>query len=287
EISFSYYTPPGASFDQSLPGVLLSYPQLVTTLDFRDDTVHPHFGFYLSNDLQVAGLGGDADDIRISPEARGYIPLAKNVTLAARAALGFLFASNYGGYVHHLETSNTAPTSNSTFLERYNNDIEIAYFRGFFSGGPGSNRGFPVRGIAPHGVVPFLNPTTQGLLLACEKGSACAVPIGGFSQWEASLEVRFDVSGPFGAATFCDAADVSGREADLRLDFLHLACGAGIRYATPVGPIRLDVGYRIQPLQVLGQPNEAAAAARYPTFGTQPQTFYLPFAIAFGLGESF
>ena len=82
------------------------------------------------------------------------------------------------------------------------------------------------------------------------------------------------MSGPFGACNVLRRGRrFRARQADIRLDFLHLACGAGIRYATPVGPIRLDVGYRIQPLQVLGQPNEAAAAARYPTFGTQPQTF--------------
>ena len=189
--------------------------------------------------------------------------------------------------MHHLEPSDSGPTANSQHLEQYNNDVEIAYFRGFFSGGPGSNRGFPVRGIAPHGVAPFLNPTTQGLLSSCAQGSACAVPIGGFTQWESSVEVRFDVSGPLGAATFCDAADVSGKEVDIRLTWLHLACGVGVRYATPVGPIRLDVGYRIQPLQVLGFPDEAAVAAKYPSFGTQPQTANLPFAFAFGLGEAF
>jgi outer membrane protein insertion porin family/translocation and assembly module TamA len=68
---------------------------------------------------------------------------------------------------------------------------------------------------------------------------------------------------------------------------LHLACGAGVRYATPVGPIRFDVGYRIQPLQVLGYPDEAAVAARYPTFGVQPLTWNLPFAWSVGLGEAF
>ena len=136
-------------------------------------------------------------------------------------------------------------------------------------------------------MVPFLNPTTQGLLSSCAQGSACAVPIGGFTQWESSVEVRFDVSGPFGAATFCDAADVSGKEVDIRLTCLHLSCGVGVRYATPVGPIRLDIGYRIQPLQVIGFPDEAAVAAKYPSFGTQPQTGNLPFAFAFGLGEAF
>ena len=37
----------------------------------------------------------------------------------------------------------------------------------------------------------------------------CLNPVGGFTLWQASLEVRFDVAGPFGTAVFCDAGDVS------------------------------------------------------------------------------
>jgi hypothetical protein len=54
-----------------------------------------------------------------------------------------------------------------------------------------------------------------------------------------------------------------------------------------VGPIRLDIGYRIPFLQVLGFPNEAAVAAHDPTEGTQPQIFGVPLAISFGIGEAF
>jgi hypothetical protein len=54
-----------------------------------------------------------------------------------------------------------------------------------------------------------------------------------------------------------------------------------------VGPLRLDVGYRVPPLQVIGFPNETAAAQKDPTLGTQPMIFYQPLAIAFGLGEAF
>lgn len=297
EIPFAYI--PSLPLNEPLPTILLSYPQLITTLDYRDSTVHPHVGFYLSNDLQVAGLGGSATDVRVQPEARGYVPIARGVTLAARGQLGFLFAKNYGDYVqNHLSqppSDSGIPGATNRIFGAVDRDIEIVYFRGFFSGGPNSNRGFPLRGIAPHGVVPFLDPASasQQVALGCVPGtpgydvSKCSVPIGGFTQWEASLEMRFDVSGPFGTAVFCDAGDVSAQPVDLRFDHLHLSCGAGARYDTPVGPLRLDIGYRIQPLQVLGYANETAAAAHDPTEGTQPLFLGIPLAVSFGIGEAF
>jgi len=237
--------------------------------------------------------------LSIQPEVRGYLPIAKRVTFAARASVGILFAQNYGGFEQGCLTR--APPAYCSGVPKgvQDREIEIVYFRGFFSGGPNSNRGFPLRGIAPHGNVPFLNPATasQQVALRCDptnpKEAGCSSPIGGFTQWEASAEVRFALSGPFGVALFCDAADVSAQQLAFRLDHPHLACGIGGRYDTPVGPIRFDIGYRIQPLQVLGFANEAEASASDPTEGTQPTMFGrhpstgIPLAISFGIGESF
>jgi outer membrane protein insertion porin family/translocation and assembly module TamA len=299
EIPFPYTSIPLAT---RVPGVVLSVAQLVTTLDFRDDAVRPHSGFYLSNDL-TSGLGGSANDVKVQPEARGYLPLARGVTIAARGSVGLLFASNYGDYVenHLSQPLNPNPIANNrpySIYEYVDRDIEIAFFRGFFSGGPSSNRGFPLRGIAPHGVVPFLSPVTLQSLtsqggVSCIPGqpgydaSKCAIPIGGLSLWEASVEVRFDVSGPLGAVVFCDAGDVAAAQATIRLSHLHLSCGAGARYDTPVGPIRLDIGYRIQPLQVLGFANEGDALNADRTEGSQPLIFGIPLAVSFGIGETY
>jgi outer membrane translocation and assembly module TamA len=296
EVPFVYT----GQLDQALPTVLLSFPQLVAQVDFRDDPVHTHAGFAADIDFQVAGgpFGGTASDVRIQPDVAGYVPIARGVTFAVGATFGFLFPADYGANVKSLPA-----VSDPAKLDR---DIETTYFRGFFSGGPSSNRGYPLRGVAPHGFVPFLNPSTASQQVAnnCDPNvgplnSACSSPIGGFTQWELSAELRFAVSGPLGAAIFCDAGDVSQyvlpHPRSLRFNYLHMSCGVGARYDTPVGPIRLDIGYRIPPLQVLGYPDEVAAAHHDPTLGIPPTLFApgdnpsggLPIAVAFGIGEAF
>lgn len=263
--------------DPTLGLLTISYPELLTSLDFRDDRVHPRKGLYLLNTLQVAGgpFAGQADDVKVQPDVRGYVPLHKRVVLAMRGSLGMLFARNYGSVVKD-------PRSVFDASEERTRDFQLTFFRGFFSGGPTSNRGYPLRGISPHDYVPFLSPEAevQRLSADCGGGSDCRTPTGGFTMWEASAELRFAVTGPLSIATFCDASDVSPRSMNVRLTHLHLSCGAGGRYDTPVGPVRLDVGYRLPGLQVLGglTPDER-----------RPETFPLgiPIAVSFGIGEAY
>jgi outer membrane protein insertion porin family/translocation and assembly module TamA len=290
------------ALDPDLPTLVISYPELITTLDFRDDKVHPHKGIYLSDSFQVAGgpFGGNAADLKVQPEVRTYIPVASKVTFATRASIGFLFPRNYGNDVENLPVSNTDPDRAAHIR-----DIQTVMFRGFFSGGPSSNRGYPYRGVSPHGFVPFLNPATAAQQNAanCDPTNPpldpvtrmplpidpqqCSIPIGGFTLWEFSNELRVAVSGPISAAVFCDMSDVSQKTAQLRLSHLHMSCGVGARYDTPVGPIRLDVGYRIQPLQVLGYQNEQDVYDAMPVEGLPQRLLGIPLAVAFGIGEAY
>lgn len=270
--------------DPDLRGLAISYLDLLTTFDFRDDKLHPHKGVLLQNDLQFAGLGGNARDFRIQPEVRGYIPLGKKVTLAARATIGLLFPMNYGGAAAAARGSNPTAANRADWIE----DIEIIYLRGFFSGGATSNRGYPLRGVGPHGSVPFFNPglQAQALASACDPKNPnydsvrCAVPLGGLSLWEASLELRFPIYGPVGGTTFCDTSDVSPERAQIRLNHPHLSCGLGLRYDTPIGPVRVDVGFRI--------PGAQLPAGTDPRADGDPGTLYgVPVAFSFGIGEAF
>jgi outer membrane protein insertion porin family/translocation and assembly module TamA len=117
--------------------------------------------------------------------------------------------------------------------------------------------------------------------------SECSIPIGGFTLWEWSDEFRIHLKGPLSAAAFCDMGDVSPQENSIRLSHLHLSCGLGARYDTPVGPIRLDVGYRIQPAQILGYASQAAYNSQHSEEGVQPTLFGVPIALAFGIGEAY
>ena len=280
--------------DPALRTLVISGPELITNLDLRDDRVHPHKGFYLGNNLQVSGgiFGGHASDIKIVPDARAYIPLPRKITLAMRVSVGFLFPFNYGEVVRDKLSQ---VLDDSTRPER-TRDFQIMYFRGLFSGGSSSNRGYPLRSIGPHAIVPFLNPDLASLQLnepECASVDTanhpqtpaphCGIAVGGFTLWETTIEARIPLSGPLSSAIFCDASDVSPQRVNFRLDRPHLSCGAGIRYDTPVGPIRLDLGYRLPGLQVLPNLSDQEKFEE----GDPGDIFGIPIAIAFGIGESF
>lgn len=262
--------------DPDLHLVVISYPEAFVTLDLRDQHVHPHQGGYFSTDWQVAGVGGDARDVRMQSEARGYLPLGRKLTLAARTTVGLLFPGNYGDTLeagaHGADLSADRPS--------WVRDIQLMFLRGFFSGGAGSNRGYALREIGPHGIVP---QASSSLAKACDPSTptgdtSCGLPLGGFTLWEASLELRFPISGAFTGAVFTDTSDVSDEKVNFRFNRPHLSAGIGFRYDTPVGPIRLDTGYRVPGLQ---------APAGAVDEGVPAKTFGLPIAVSFGIGEAF
>jgi outer membrane protein assembly factor BamA len=106
----------------------------------------------------------------------------------------------------------------------------------FFAGGSTSQRGFSERKLSPS-VVGLVGGTMQ------------SVPYGGTGVIESGLEVRVPLTTlwkmPLGGVVFLDGADVTSVAADLDPLHLHWALGAGLRLMTLVGPIRFDVGYRL------------------------------------------
>ncbi|EYF07139.1 autotransporter assembly complex protein TamA [Chondromyces apiculatus] len=264
---FAYINgPPPAGFRT----LLLPYLQSVVTLDLRRDSdgkltrIAPHKGFWASVDAELAGyIFGDANDVRLQPEIRGYLPVTKKTTLALRLMVGMLFPTNYG-------TAFTDP--DSTEIQRAR-DLQVLQFRAFFSGGPNSNRGYPYNQVGPHDNVPSLTGLTNGL-----------VPTGGLSLWEASVELRTPIVGDLGAAFFLDASDVTRTEVTYRLTHPHLSTGLGLRYATPIGPLRVDLGFRIPCVQVAGVcPNEPLPVGE----GKPDELLGLPLAFNLGIGEAF
>jgi outer membrane protein insertion porin family/translocation and assembly module TamA len=274
---FTYAGP----LDPDLVSVLASYPELFADLELTDSRVSPHSGISVRNTFQVAGLGGDARDVKVVPDVRGYIPLGRKVTLAIRASVGMLFPANYGQTV---EPNSMTRSPGDATRQEWVRDSELMFLRGLFSGGPGSDRGYGLREIGPHGLVPFYAPGVTGTQAGATctnvptEQSACDLPLGGFTQWESNVEVRYPISGPFSGVVFVDGADVAPRKLVFRFDRPHLSAGVGFRYDTPIGPVRLDAGYRIPGLQA---PESA------PDEGKPATILGIPAAVSFGIGEAF
>jgi outer membrane protein assembly complex protein YaeT len=81
--------------------------------------------------------------------------------------------------------------------------------------------------------------------------SGSGLPIGGNSMLAMSGELRAVVRGNFGAVLFVDAGNVWAESMDFQLNDLRYAVGPGLRYQTPVGPVRFDVGYQVNPIEGL------------------------------------
>jgi len=76
------------------------------------------------------------------------------------------------------------------------------------------------------------------------------VPIGGAGLLELSAELRipsyFKVLGlPISSVVFLDGGDVTFAADELDPKNLHWATGAGLRLVTPIGPVGLDIAYRL------------------------------------------
>lgn len=60
-----------------------------------------------------------------------------------------------------------------------------------------------------------------------------------------NIELRTDVGWGFGLVMFLDAGNVWIKTSDINLGDYQYITGLGLRYMTPVGPLRVDYGYKL------------------------------------------
>jgi outer membrane protein insertion porin family len=212
-----------------IPGLVLPEDQRLrlSTLsatwirDTRDKPLDASRGFYQTLDFGITpkALGSSANFARFLGQSAYYKPLGPTVW-ANRITLGL--AKSFGG-------RSDVPTS-----ER------------FFSGGETTLRGFPINGAGPQRTVPACsNPADPSTCVNLE------VPVGGRQLFILNSELRFPlgIKQGLGAAVFYDGGNVYSAIGISRFiqDYSNTV-GVGLRYKTPIGPVRFDIGRNLNPV---------------------------------------
>jgi len=188
--------------------------------DTRDNPIDASTGTYSSVEVDAnpAMLGSNFNFGRLLAQ-RAFYKSKKGIVWANSLRLGFLQAT-FGS--------------------------EVPISQKFFTGGGSTLRGFPLNGAGPQRIVPACStpsdPSTCSLI---------QVPTGGNQLVILNSEFRFPIPTK---KKFSFAAFYDGGNAFEQIGLNNFAeqwtnsVGIGVRYATPVGPIRLDVGHNLSPI---------------------------------------
>jgi len=192
--------------------------------DRRDDPIDSHKGIYNTLDIAAAprAFGSQITFGRFLGRNATYHPIGKKYVLARATTFGI---------VHPLH--NVADTLTAIPLAEH-----------FFSGGATSERGFPDLQAGPR------DPTT-------------GFPLGGTALLMNQTELRFPLLGEnISGVLFHDMGNVYSSPSNISFrasqhglgdfDYMNQAVGFGVRYRTPIGPVRLDLAYSINPPRFIG-----------------------------------
>lgn len=188
------------------------------TRDTRDHPLDAHKGIYqtLEMDLNPEFLGSNFSFARLLGQIAYYKNIGAGIIWANSVRLG---------------------------LEQPFNNSHVPVSEAFFSGGGSTLRGFPLNGAGPqHTIAACGNPSDP---------STCApitVPVGGNQLFIVNSEFRIPVpiKKGLGVVGFYDGGNVFPRIGFHDFTSLYTnSVGFGFRYATPVGPIRFDIGHNL------------------------------------------
>jgi outer membrane protein insertion porin family len=140
--------------------------------------------------------------------------------------------SFFGQHQNHRRVGRSAVLATSLrlgLIGPYGSTSEVPISERFFAGGSTTLRGFDLDLAGP------LDPVTNK-------------PLGGNALVIANVELRVPVfSGNFALAPFYDTGNVFARIKDIGLSRFSNTIGFGVRYKTPFGPLRVDLGFNLSP----------------------------------------
>lgn len=190
--------------------------------DTRDNVLDAHKGIYETADLNLnpGFLGSNFSFARLMTQAAYYRGLPKKIVWANSLRLG----------IEQPWGSSHVPVSEK-----------------FFSGGGSTLRGFPLNGAGPQRPVEICSNGGKNC------GQFINVPVGGSQLFILNSEFRIpadSIKKNLGIAAFYDGGNVFqhiGFGHDFWSNYTN-TIGIGLRYATPVGPVRIDIGHNLNGL---------------------------------------
>jgi outer membrane protein insertion porin family len=213
------------TIDRLFPRVRLSAFSEVVARDTRDDFIEPQSGTLLSGESTVAAraIGSQVGFAKIFASGFIYRRIGPpRLVFAAGTRLGIA------------RPFTELPEQDADGTVRL--VAELPASERFFAGGDTTIRGYALDSVGA--------PDTIG---------ADGFPIGGNALIIMNAELRVPVWRDVGAAFFIDGGNVFKRAADLSLTELRGGVGFGLRYRSPIGPIRLDLGFKLDRRVVNGK----------------------------------
>ncbi len=193
------------------------------TWDTRDDILLPRRGTYASIEWQHAFklLRTDAEFDRLSLSFSSYLPAAGGV---------FAFSLRAGGIEpHHPQPGQP-------------DNLQIPVNVRFFAGGRTTHRAFPIDLLGIPNETLGCTTLPDG---SCQQ-PAKLVAIGGAGLAITNLEWRFPIYSVVGGTLFMDGGNVWPSWRSIDLGQARWGGGIGLRADTPVGPIRLEYGWKFK-----------------------------------------
>lgn len=223
--------------DRVFPQVRISSVSTAVARDTRDDILEPQKGTLISADATLAArlLGSEVGFTKTFLQGFVYRNLGRpHLVFAAGARLGL--ANPFERVVDGVDEDGNP-------IQQVVRDLPAS--ERFFAGGDTTIRGFSLDSV---GVPATITPA--------------GFPLGGDAEIVLNAELRTPVRGPIGAVLFADAGNVFVRATDVKLTNLLGSLGFGIRYRSPLGPIRVDLGFKLD-RRVIGGKLEPRTAIHF------------------------
>ena len=191
-------------------------------IDRRDDPLDPRDGWSTNLQLELAFpfLDAEANFLKLFWQQTHYRTLGRFGGLAFSLRLGAI-----EGLDDTLEPDPLVPPALPS--------ARIPVSERFFAGGRTSHRAYERDQLG----------VRDGTLVPLEGGGL--VEVGGNGLFVLNFDYRFPISGDFGGTFFFDLGNVWADWRDFDVDQLRPGAGLGLRYASPIGPIRFEMGWKL------------------------------------------